>query len=335
MRINRSRNGQAATIAAGVEHAHRLQHETSPGAWEPLAARIAGTDCAVLIIGETGSGKGYAARWVHERSSRASKPLVPVNCGAIPEAIIDSQLFGHARGAFSGAEREHQGMVRAANGGTLLLDEIADLPLASQARLLRLLEEREVQPVGHSQPVKVNVRVIAATSADLRERVRHGFFREDLLFRLDVVRLHMPPLRERRSEIPTLLNRFNNELASIYRQPALRFDADAMRMIESHGWPGNVRELRTVIERLHVMLGGRQDCSVSQRDMAMHGGVTIGLHESSRRIAAADRIAELKIDAVNEALTSSDGNMKRAADILGVHRSTLYRWLDARNRISA
>jgi DNA-binding NtrC family response regulator len=216
------------------------------GDWSDVAQRIAAADCAVLLTGETGSGKGFVARWIHDHSRRSGKPFVPVNCGAIPEALIDSHLFGHARGAFSGADKDHPGLVRAAEGGTLLLDEIADLPLTAQARLLRLLEEREVQPVGYSQPVRVNVRIIAATSADLDQRVAAGQFRQDLLFRLDVVRLPLPPLRQRREEIGHLLAVFNGEFARLYHQPPLQFERDAMQAIEHHDWPGNVRELRTV-----------------------------------------------------------------------------------------
>jgi len=312
--------------------------------WQVLASRVAPTDCPVLLTGETGSGKGFAARWIHERSRRAARPFVPVNCGAIPDALIDSHLFGHARGAFSGADRDHSGLVRAADGGTLLLDEIADLPLSAQSRLLRLLEEREAQPVGYNQPVRVNVRVIAATSADLWERVRTGGFRPDLLFRLDVVHVRLPALRDRREEIRTLAQQFNAEFAKLYGQHELRFEAAAMRVIVRYDWPGNVRELRAVIERLHVLCGGvaardyrrageREGHTISVRDLEDYG--QLRAVERRNGESAAARMIELKIHAVNQALEACDGNMSRAAANLGVHRSTLYRWLTNRQRLPA
>src|SRR5262245_47200574 len=166
-----------------------------------LAMRAAQSNCTLLITGETGVGKGYLARWIHDHSPRSEAPFIPVNCGAIPESLIDSQLFGHCRGAFSGATADHLGLIRAAERGTLLLDEVSELPPSAQSRLLQLLAEREVQPVGHSKPVAVDVRVIAATNIDLNRAVADRRFREDLLFRLDVVRLHIKPLRERLDEL--------------------------------------------------------------------------------------------------------------------------------------
>lgn len=322
------------------------------GAWKRSVSRIAQTDCAVLLTGETGAGKGFIARTIHDQSSRAEAPFVPVNCGAIPDALIDSHLFGHAKGSFSGADKDHAGLVRAAEGGTLLLDEIADLPMTAQCRLLRVLEEKEVQPVGYSRPVKVNVRIIAATSADLHERVRHGSFRKDLHFRLDVVRLHLPPLRARPDEIDVLIERFNNEFATLYRQPPLMFDPSATRLLHRHDWPGNVRELRTIIERLHVLCGrdamyvedaerGDHDLRViTAEDLTTCGGLTAiaptTVPDSTITVGhAAIRFAELKVETVNTALNACGGNMSHAATTLGVHRSTLYRWLQAHHRLSA
>ena len=178
----------------------------TPGLDE-LALRAARSNCTILITGETGVGKGHLAKQLHQESPRAQRPFVPVNCGAIPESIIDSQLFGHARGSFTGASSEHLGLVRAAEGGTLFLDEVGELPTSAQTRLLRLLQDREVQPVGHARPIIVDVRVMAATNSDLCEAVETRAFREDLLFRLDVVRLHLKPLRKRLDELETLLRR--------------------------------------------------------------------------------------------------------------------------------
>lgn len=304
--------------------------------WLDFASRVAATDCAILLLGETGAGKGWLARWIHQRSRRADHPFIPVNCGAIPDSLIDSQLFGHARGSFSGATGDHLGLIRAAEGGTLLLDEIADLPLTAQTRLLRLLEEREVQPLGYSRPVTVNVRIIAATSADLSAAVRDGRFRQDLYFRLDVVRLLLPPLRERREEVASLLNAFNAEFARLYRHSALAFDRVAMRAILQHHWPGNVRELRILVERLHVLCGVSDD--QTRRTITADDLRRFGQLRAQERLnvgPASLRLRELKIETVNEALGACNGNMSRAAHTLGVHRSTLYRWLTAQQRLSA
>ncbi|UCD74439.1 MAG: sigma-54-dependent Fis family transcriptional regulator, partial [Phycisphaerales bacterium] len=206
-----------------------------------LARRAAQADCTILITGETGVGKGNLAKWLHMTSRRSDGPFVPVNCAAIPESIIDSQLFGHARGAFSGATTDHPGLIRAAEYGTLLLDEVSELPPSAQSRLLRLLQEREVQPVGYPGPVTVDVRVVAATNIDLEEAVAERRFREDLLFRLDVIRLHVKPLRQRGEELPILLEKFNCEFARLYNQPELEFDDEASEVLRRYPWPGNVR----------------------------------------------------------------------------------------------
>ncbi len=288
-----------------------------------VAERAAAVDCPLLVVGETGVGKGVMAEWVHAHSARRSGPFVPVNCGAIPDSLIDSQLFGHARGAFSGAEKAHKGLVRAAEGGTLLLDEIGALPLTSQTRLLRLLEEREAQPVGFSRPVRVNVRIIVAANQDLREAVRRGTFREDLYFRLDIVQIKLRPLRECRQEIPALVEIFNEEFADLYHQPGLEFDRRAINMLQSWHWPGNVRELRTVVERLHVLCLGEQ---ITPRQLQSVAG------RSARRptLSLPKSLDETRIEAVNQAL-ATHGSIARAASALGVHRSTVYRWISRRS----
>ncbi len=287
-----------------------------------VTQRAAAVDCPLLVVGETGVGKGVVAEWVHAHSARRAGPFVPVNCGAIPDSLIDSQLFGHARGAFSGADKAHKGLVRAAEGGTLLLDEIGALPLASQTRLLRLLEEREAQPVGFSQPVRVNVRIIVAANQDLREAVRRGTFREDLYFRLDIVRIELRPLRECLQEIPALVEIFNEEFADLYRQGELEFDSGAMSLLQSWQWPGNVRELRTVVERLHVLYSG-------ERITASHLQSVAGQSAAHSTGSVPKSLAEARMEAVNEAL-ATHGSIARAATALGVHRSTVYRWLSRR-----
>jgi transcriptional regulator with PAS, ATPase and Fis domain len=287
---------------------------------QAVARRAARVDCPLLILGETGVGKGVLARWIHSHSARRAGPLVPVNCGAIPESLIDSQLFGHARGAFSGADKPHLGLVRAAEGGTLLLDEVGELPLTAQTRLLRLVEEREAQPVGYSRPVHVDVRIMVACNRDLRDAVARAAFREDLYFRLDVVRIELEPLRRCPQEIPPLLTAFDEEFAQLYGQPTLAFDRQALRLLQAHHWPGNVRELRTVVERLHVLGGPRRVTANRLRDVVSCGG-------SARARPAS--MHEVKLEAANRAL-AAHGSVTGAASALGVHRSTVYRWLSRR-----
>jgi DNA-binding NtrC family response regulator len=283
-----------------------------------ISFRAAQSNCTILITGETGVGKGHLARWLHEHSQRKVGPFIPVNCGAIPETLIDSQLFGHIKGSFSGAVHDHSGLVRAAENGTLLLDEISELPNSAQMRLLRLLQEREVQPVGAPRPVIVDVRVMAASSVDLAEATREHRFREDLLFRLDVIRLHVRPLRERLHELPILLHAFNVEFANLYQQEPLEFEPAAMEAMHSYPWPGNIRQLRTLIERLHVLCPGEVVTSAMLEETGhIHAGPIAG-------IAALDR---MKMDEVRRVLDETGGSIARAAMIFGVHRSTIYRWL--------
>jgi len=297
------------------------EHFASPSRpYSELAIRAATSGCTILITGETGAGKGHFAKWLHRQSPRASRPFIPVNCGAIPETLIDSQLFGHARGAFSGATHEHLGLVRAADGGTLFLDEVGELPLSAQTRLLRLLQEHEAQPVGHSRPVIVDVRVIAATNISLKHAVRDRAFREDLLYRLDVVSLHVPPLRKRRSEIPGMIDRFNRELGRIYLQAPLPIDAEAIAMLLSHDWPGNIRQLRAVLERLHVLAPG---ATVTPESLTRIGQLTASPDMQPR----VRPITELRADEVRRLMASKGGSVADVADALGVHRSTIYRWL--------
>ncbi len=285
--------------------------------WVELVKRAARSNCTILITGETGVGKEHLALWIHHYSPRRRLPFVPVNCGAIPESLVDSQLFGHVRGSFTGATAEHIGLVRAAEGGTLFLDEVGDLPVSAQSRLLRLLQEHEVQPVGAPRPVTVDVRVIAAANRDLRQVAG---FREDLLFRLDVVQLRVKPLRERITELSGLLEAFNAEFAQLYSQPRLRFDARALRMLKSYAWPGNIRQLRSVVERLHVLSPGSM--------ITAQGLVEIGrLWEEHGSAGPVQSIHHVRADAVKRVLADAGGSVSRAAAIFGVHRSTIYRWL--------
>ncbi len=292
-----------------------------------LAACAAQAECPVLITGETGVGKGVLARWIHENSRRARKPFVPVNGAALPESLIDSQLFGHARGAFSGAASDHMGMVRAADTGTLFLDEVGDLPLSVQARFLRLLQEREIQPVGYCAPLAVDVRIIAATNASLATAVKEGRFREDLLYRMDVVRIEIPPLRECAEQVVQLAERFNDEFAAVYEKPRLEFDARARALLKSSAWPGNVRELRAVIERMHLFAKSPRVSAEMLRQIGR-----VGASEHAGMMSAPAAIKSARQDATRTALRATGGRVSRAADCLGVHRSTVYRWLAREGR---
>jgi transcriptional regulator with PAS, ATPase and Fis domain len=253
---------------------------------------------------------------------------VPVNCGAIPDTLIDSQLFGHARGAFSGATSDHDGLVRAAEGGTLLLDEVGELSEMVQLRLLRLLEEREIQPVGYSRPVQVNVRIIAATIGDLRQAVDRGTFREDLYFRLDVVSLPIRPLHERATEIPDLLDRFNEDFARIYQQLPLVFTTQTRAVLNSYEWPGNIRQLRALVERLHVLC---PDERITPRHLVDFGQLDLADGDSPK---GTQQMQQAKHAVVTEVLRACGGNVSHAASALGVHRSTLYRWLSERRMLA-
>jgi DNA-binding NtrC family response regulator len=286
-----------------------------------LAVRAAQSDCTILITGETGSGKGHLARWLHQHSRRHDRSFIPVNCGAIPETLIDSQLFGHARGAFSGATTDHIGLVRAAQRGTLLLDEVSELPHTAQLRLLRLLQDREVQPVGHSRPILVDVRVMAATNIDLEEAVSARTFREDLFFRLDVIQIEVAPLRERTNQIPRLLAEFNAEFAALYQQNELSFSDESRQLLSAYHWPGNIRELRTVVERLHVLCPG---ANVDADMLRGFGKLQMpGISADLQR--EIDHVKRLQVERV---LAETGGSVARAAAIFGVHRSTIYRWMN-------
>ena len=293
--------------------------------FDELVRRAARSDCTILITGETGAGKGHLAKALHRNSPRCEGPFVPVNCGAIPESIVDSQLFGHVRGAFSGATSDHLGLVRAAADGTLFLDEVAELPPPTQLRLLRLLQDREVQPVGHPRPLVVDLRVIAATNSDLKTAVQRNKIREDLLFRLDVVRINVKPLRERVDELPALVDAFNEEFATLYKQPPLEFDEEAMALMRGYTWPGNIRQLRTVLERLHVLCPHDRVTA----DRLIEIGHLENTSPGSRKPRSLKQIRYAELQRV---LEDSGGSISRAAAVFGVHRSTIYRWLRSRQK---
>lgn len=218
-----------------------------------VAAQVAPTDMSVLVMGESGSGKEFFPQIIHHYSARKHQSYIAVNCGAIPEGTIDSELFGHRKGSFTGALSDRKGYFEEASGGTIFLDEVGELPLATQARLLRVLETGEFIPVGASQPQKTDVRIVAATNVNLREAVANGKFREDLLFRLNTVPIEVPPLRMRPDDVPLLFRRFAADSAEKYRMPPLRLSEEARAVLTRYRWPGNVRELRNITDRLSIL----------------------------------------------------------------------------------
>jgi DNA-binding NtrC family response regulator len=283
-----------------------------------LISSIGPSDANVLITGEHGSGKEVVARTLYALSNRASRPLVAVNTGGLPEGVFESELFGHVRGAFTDAKSDRIGRFELAHGGTLFLDEIANIPLSQQAKLLRVLESGEMERVGSSQTRRVDVRVISATNADLNQEVASGRFRQDLLFRLNTVEIQIPPLRERRQDIPPLTTHFLTRYAQRYRKPARNIDPSAMQAMLEYGWPGNVRELDHALERA-VLLASGDVIRVS--DLALR---------TSRD--APQRLEDLSLEDVEsflirKAIERHSGNITQAADALGLSRSALYRRL--------
>jgi two-component system nitrogen regulation response regulator NtrX len=284
------------------------------------------TNGRVLILGENGTGKEVVARTLHAHSRRRTGPFVEVNCAAIPEELIESELFGHTKGAFTGAVAERRGRFEHASGGTIFLDEIGDMSLKTQAKVLRALQENAVQPVGGTGLVRVDVRVVAATNKDLQEEIRAGRFREDLFFRLNVVPIHVPPLRDRAEDVPRLAEHFMATLAAEYGRRVKRFAPEAMTRLQHYGWPGNVRELHNVVERLLIMV---HDSTVTAQDVSFLGdapAVTAPVGQVTPLAEARDRFER---EYILHVLATHQGNISRTADALGVERSNLYKKMRA------
>ncbi len=284
-----------------------------------LAGRIAPSDATVLVTGESGTGKELLARGIHYSSGRAEGPFVAVNCAAIPENLIESELFGHVKGAFTGAVRDREGKFELADGGTLFLDEIGDLRVDLQAKILRALQERTIDRVGGVKQVDLDVRVISATNKDLEREVREGNFREDLYYRLSVVTLQMPPLRDRKDDIPLLAEHF---LRKFSPGPTVRLAPDALALLTAYGWPGNVRELENVMERASILKRGdtitREDLPEKLNRKATGASeVLLNLPEGGLSLE------ELEKDLIMKALEKHKGNQTRAAEYLRITRPTL------------
>ncbi len=299
-----------------------------------LVARVAPTDSTVLLTGESGTGKELVARSIHLHSRRANGPFVPVNVGALPESLVESELFGHSRGAFTGAQTDHAGLVEAADGGTLFLDEVGDMPLATQVKLLRTLESNEVRRLGETQARVVDVRVIAATHRDLQRLAAEGRFRADLYYRLNVVRIDLPPLRERREDIGLLASYFLDRVSQ-RQHKSFRFSPTAQERLERYDWPGNVRELENAIEHATAVAEG---LTIGPRDLPTEVSeprlLTVGAGAAAPAAPAArDRsllsMAEVEKEHIQLVLERHRGNATAAAKQLGISRTTLWRKLRA------
>jgi len=291
-----------------------------------LAQRAARSEATVLVIGESGTGKERVARLVHEESARAGGPLVAISCAALTESLLEAELFGHARGAFTGATHERVGLLEAAAGGTLFLDEIGEMPLGMQAKLLRALQEREVRRVGENANRAIDVRVVAATNRPLAEEVAAGRFRKDLYYRLRVVELTVPPLRERREDILPMARVFLVDAARQQGRPAPGLEAEVADQLQRHGWPGNVRELRNAMERVVALSRGTR---VELEDLPEDVRVALPVPALTGEVRTLETVEREYILAV---LAHNGGNRTRTAQELGIGATTLYRKLKSYER---
>ncbi|RQW81445.1 MAG: sigma-54-dependent Fis family transcriptional regulator [Methylococcus sp.] len=285
------------------------------------ARMVAATDVTVLIIGETGTGKEVLAQALQQHSPRANKPFITINCAALPEALVESELFGHKKGSFTGATGTQVGRLQAADGGTVFMDEVDSLPLPLQAKLLRFLETGEIQPVGETNTQNVNVRIIAATNANLQDRIANGEFRRDLYYRLNVVPLDIPPLRERIGDVQVLLQHFINQFTREHGLPKVSISKAALNRLVGYAWPGNVRELRNVCERLCILLAGRTIEENNLPPEIVSRGPT-----QRPEIELPERginLEQVEIDLIRQALQRTNGNRSRSAKLLGISRDTL------------
>jgi len=290
-----------------------------------LAETVAPTDSTVLLSGESGSGKEVVARYIHGLSHRSEGPFFSVNCGALPEGLLESELFGHVEGSFTGAVRDKEGLLVAAEGGTFFLDEIGEMSPKTQVKLLRVLQEREVTPVGSTESVPVDVRVVAATNLDLEEEIRRGDFRSDLYYRLNVISLHLPPLRNREDDIPLLARHFLDRLERREGDEAFRLTDEAMEVLREYDWPGNVRELENALERAAIVSG---DGLIEAEDLPDRVLEAPSPRLVEDQLPPNPSMEVIERAYINWVLQAEDGNKTRAAEVLGIDPSTLYRKLN-------
>ncbi len=290
-----------------------------------ILGQISATNVTVLILGESGTGKELVARAIHDNSPRKPEHFVPVNCAALSEGLIESELFGHVKGAFTGAVAHKEGRIVYADGGTLFLDEVGDMPLATQAKLLRVLETREVQPVGGNETQKVDIRLLAATNRDLKQMVKEGKFREDLMYRLAVVTIELPPLRERKSDIPLLIDHYVGELARHHQRSVRGITPEARNALLRYDWPGNVRELRNALENMVLLARGEvlglEDIPETVR------GTPAGAQAGGGYELTGRSMEEVERDLIAANLALHEGNREKTAKVLGIGERTLYRKL--------
>ena len=318
LKKNMRRSGRPQGVAAIVHRSALMKSVLE------LVQKAAETPVPVLITGPTGTGKELIARALHVESPRSDKPFLAVNCSAIPAGLLESELFGHAKGAFTGADRVRTGLFGAADGGTLLLDEIGDLPLELQPKLLRVLQERELRRVGESKSTAVDVRVISATSMDLRQAVADGTFREDLFYRLAVISIELPALNQRRGDIAALVESYLPRIAARLKRPIPTMSPEALRKLEKQPWPGNVRELLNVLEKTLVLC---HEEVLGERDLVLHDHPQQPIDPATLSLKKAT--AELERDYIQKALLATNGNRTQAAKILEISlRSLIYKIKD-------
>jgi two-component system response regulator AtoC len=300
---------------------------------ERLVSKVAGTNSTVLITGESGTGKGVVARSIHEQSQRSEFPFIPVNCSAIPENLIESEFFGHAKGAFTGADKAHKGLFTQADRGTIFLDEIGELPLHLQTKLLHVIEDKQIRPLGSEQTRGVDVRIVAATNRNLENMVKEGKFREDLYFRLSMFHIHMPPLRERRSDICGLARHLiRNAGVSTASGKALEIDAEVDEILQSYSWPGNVRQLENVISRAYILADGGRITAMDLPPEISRQAVGPPVKEAGNIIVSGGDLREqmrrFEASLISKALEEAGGDRKVAAQKLGIGLSSLYRKME-------
>ncbi len=280
-----------------------------------LVDKVAITDATIMIYGETGTGKELIARRLHNKSYRKSEQFVALNCGALPDTLLESELFGYKRGAFTGAVQNKKGLFKVADGGTFFLDEVGEISPKIQVKLLRVLQYKEVVPLGDTKTVKVNVRLVGATNKNLEESVRRGEFREDLFYRLNVIPVFIPPLRDRKVDIPLLIKRFTERTAKRLKIALKEFSPAAMNKLMDYTWPGNVRELENCVERTMILLDSDK---ITEKDISLIIHSDISAREERT-------LKDLEINAIRDVIKKCDGNKVKAAKMLGIHPSTLYR----------
>ena len=289
--------------------------------------QVSPTTATVLVLGESGTGKELAAKAIHNNSPRKSKPFVALNCAALSDTILESELFGHVKGAFTGADRERKGLIEHANGGTLFLDEVGDIPLPTQVRLLRVIESGEIIRMGSNEPIHVNVRLVTATNRELPELIKEGKFRTDLYHRIKVISIKLPPLRERREDIPLLIDHFVRESAARYNKPVPNITSDLRKALMSYSWPGNVRQLRNVVESLLVIDSDGELGIDDLTDEELLASVGVSPQSAGSSQLVGQSMESIESHYISETLRLTGGNREEAARLLGIGERTLYRKL--------